>query len=881
MNRFESTESDVEQLKERVARLQKRIAQAEAQELELQRIREELRKSEEKYRMAFEYTGTAMMVVDEDTTVSMGNHKLDEVTGFPQEEALSRHKWTEFVAPEDYDRLMTYHRKRRMNPSEVPSEYEFRLKHRDGNYKDILMNVSMIPDTNQSLISLIDITSRKEMERALRKSERKYRHLFENANDIIYTHDLEGRFLSVNAAGARTFGYSEDEITRVRIDDIVDPASLPEAKRRIAGKLHGEKSREPYELLTRTKDGEPVWVELSTRLHMEDGKPVHIQGIARNITDRKRAEDRLQESERRFREIAELLPGIICEFDLRLHLTYVNPRGMETFGLTQEDIDAGANVMEFIHPDMAEKVSTDIHNVLSGDFGNPQEYRMINRRGEELWILINSGPLVRGTEIAGLRASLIDITDLKRARENQQKSEQRFQSIFALSPLGIVLFGAEGVVHDANEAFWKLMGLRRSAAGQTVTKIESFVDVPPEKMTLLRQGKGFELEACIGEAPNPRYLSWHLTPLGTGDDDLVYLAQVEDITERKRREEQELRKAREAADRAMRLAAGLKKEIKQISSFQNIVSRSAAMKAIFDLLPEMAQTSATVLITGESGAGKELIARSLHDLGNRKKKSFVAINCSALPDNLLESELFGYKAGAFTDAKKNKPGKFALAQGGTIFLDEIGDISPAMQAKLLRVLQEKTFEPLGDTRSITADVRVIAATNKSLPEMVKKAEFREDLYYRLKVLTVALPPLRDRRCDIPLLCDHFIERFNAQYSKQIQGVSQEALDMLLAYDFPGNIRELLNAIEHAFIFCKGDVIEPGHLPAELRATACENDFDAALGEIRSLEDLERAYLKRLIEHCGSKLEAARRLGIHRSTMFRKLKSLGLADGTDP
>jgi PAS domain S-box-containing protein len=829
--------------------------------------------------MAFEYTGTAMMVVESDTTISMANHRLDEVTGFPQEEGDSKHQWTEFVSPADYNRLMEYHRRRRENSSEVPTEYEFRLRHRSGNYKDILMNVSMIPGTDKSLISLIDITRLKEMERAVRKSERKYRDLIENANDIIYTHDLEGRFLSVNAAGARIYGYTEAEILEIGIEDIVDPGFLSEAKQRIAEKLKGRKLTEAYELLTRTKTGQPVWVELSTRLYYEDGKPVHIQGIARDITDRRRAEDQLQESERRFREIAELLPGIICETDLEMRLKYVNPRGLETFGLTAADIERGVNVLEFIHPDYYAKMETDIRNIFSGDFGVPQEYRMVNRQGEDKWILINSAPLMRNGEIAGIRSSLIDSTELKRAREARRESERLFRSVFRHSPIGIVLFADDGAIREANEAFWQLVkdDPAAPASGESVFKM---LDMPPVRYRQLRTGRGLEHESRWGDGETARYFAWHVTPLaGETRDDCLYLAQVEDITERKRIEEETLARARDSAREAMKLAEGLKKQIVQISTFQNMVSRSPAMKAIFDLLPEMARTAATVLITGESGTGKELIARSLHKLGSRRKKPFIAINCSALPDNLLESELFGYKAGAFTDAKKDKPGKFVMAQGGVLFLDEIGDISPAMQAKLLRVLQEKTVEPLGDTRSMPVDVRVIAATNKDLRAMADSGEFREDLLYRLKVLTIELPPLRQRRGDIPLLCDHFIRQFNTQYNKHIKSVSREALDTLLKHEFPGNVRELVNVLEHAFIFCKEESIQRGHLPREFHAAANEIAIGGEKTPVSSMHDLERAYIANLLEQCnGNKTEAARRMGVHKSTLFRRLKSLGLVDG---
>ncbi|MCK4606689.1 MAG: sigma 54-interacting transcriptional regulator, partial [candidate division Zixibacteria bacterium] len=241
----------------------------------------------------------------------------------------------------------------------------------------------------------------------------------------------------------------------------------------------------------------------------------------------------------------------------------------------------------------------------------------------------------------------------------------------------------------------------------------------------------------------------------------------------------------------------LRRELEKKYSFNDIVSKSNKMSQLFNILPSIAQSDSTVLIEGESGTGKELVARALHNLSHRKDKPIVAVNCGALPDTLLESELFGYKAGAFTDARKDKPGRFAMADAGTIFLDEIADISPALQVRLLRVIQERTYEPLGATESVQADVRIVTATNRDIEKLVSKGEFRQDLYYRINVVRIKLPPLRERKEDIPLLIDHFIRRFNNLKKKYISDISPDALAVLMDYEYPGNIRELENIIEHA------------------------------------------------------------------------------------
>lgn len=316
----------------------------------------------------------------------------------------------------------------------------------------------------------------------------------------------------------------------------------------------------------------------------------------------------------------------------------------------------------------------------------------------------------------------------------------------------------------------------------------------------------------------------------------------------------------------------LKKAYLQKHSFEDIISKNGRMLRNFAILPQIAESDSTLLINGATGTGKEFLARAVHNHSPRKKGPFVAVNCGALPDTLIESELFGYKTGAFTDAKKDKAGRFAMAQGGTIFLDEIGDISPAVQIRLLRVLQDRVYEPLGSTRPVETNARVIAATHRDLKELVDKGGFREDLYYRINVIQVTLPPLRERMEDIPLLVENFIDHFNAAKGKQILGLSEEAAAALMFHDWPGNIRELENAIEHAFVLCAEALIRLPHLPESIQPERRMGQLPAGM----TLADIEKmSILKALERHQGKKMATARELGIDKNTLRRKLKRFGI------
>lgn len=317
----------------------------------------------------------------------------------------------------------------------------------------------------------------------------------------------------------------------------------------------------------------------------------------------------------------------------------------------------------------------------------------------------------------------------------------------------------------------------------------------------------------------------------------------------------------------------LRKEVLGKFSYDDIITQDSRLIDMFNILPVIARSESPVLILGESGTGKELLAKALHNHSGRGNRPFIAVNCGALPETLLESELFGFKKGAFTDAKTDKPGRFELAKNGTLFLDEIGDLPKSVQVKLLRVLQEKEYEPLGATNSVKSEARIIAATNRNLEQLIQTGEFRQDLYYRINVVPLTLPALRERKADIPLLVDHFIRHFNRVFGRSVEKVTTDVMGVLLEHSYPGNIRELENVLQHAFVICQSDVIEVNHLPAYLLNRGTTVQIHNGTTTVKEFE--KRKIEETLLRNRFNRELTAKELGMHVSTLWRKMRKLGV------
>jgi PAS domain S-box-containing protein len=434
--------------------------------------------------------------------------------------------------------------------------------------------------------------------------------------------------------------------------------------------------------------------------------------------------------------------------------------------------------------------------------------------------------------------------------DEKEKLRSDLEAIFSSVQEGIVTVDSRMRVMKANKAFERICGpIRQEIVGRKFDEIPSRCNpscssVLQEALQTQKEVRAVRVE-CRHDERKRQMVVLTSSPLKDRFNNFTGAALViRDITREN----------------------DLERELKKRRQFQNIIGESSKMQQVYKLLQDLADSNTTALITGESGTGKELVANALHYSGNRARKPFVKVNCSALSDALLESELFGHVKGAFTGAVQDKMGRFELAHGGSILLDEIGDISPNIQLKLLRVIQEKEFERVGESKPLKVDVRIIATTNRSLKEKVKLNHFREDLYYRLKVVEVDLPSLRERIGDIPLLIDHFCKLFNRRFNKDIEGVSDEVSRTLSAFPWPGNVRELEHAIEHGFVVCHNRYISVEHLPPEIREYS---GYPRSTSETKSRIN-RQTILQALEKTAGNKAKAARLLGISRKTIYRKL-----------
>jgi formate hydrogenlyase transcriptional activator len=610
----------------------------------------------------------------------------------------------------------------------------------------------------------------------------------------------------------------------------------------------------------------------------EAGDLVQYVGTAADVTERKRAEEKIRQSEQELRTIIETIPAFIGTNLPDGSTDFVSQSFLDYLGISREQwLDWGW--LTATHPDDVAGAVDKFKAALAS--GQPLEYeqRLHQSNGTYRWFWSRNVPLRDATgKIVKWYGVLTDVEERKRAEEKIREQEAGLRQILDLAPQIVAVFGPDTESLYANRVLLDYLGLtleqwRERFKSPVPSYHAHFVHpddwerVTSDSARAVSLGSAFELEIRIRKSDGTyRWFLSRYSPLRDAAGQITrWYVTGSDIEDRK-----------QAEDRLRQENVALREEIDKASMFEEIVGTSPALKSVLSRISKVAPGDSTVLITGETGTGKELVARAIHRRSARASRAFVSVNCAVIPRDLIASELFGHEKGAFTGATQQRLGRFELANGGTIFLDEVGELPAETQIALLRVLQEHEFERVGSNRRIRADVRVIAATNRDLPAAISAGSFRNDLFYRLNVFPIDMPPLRDREEDIPLLVEYFVDRYARKAGKKIKSVGKKTLKLLQSYPWPGNIRELQNVIERSVILGETEIfsIEENWLPQPSPMTTepkqpVELPRRLLAQEKKMIEDALKASHGRVFGPNG----AAARLGIPRSTLESKIKTL--------
>ncbi len=766
-----------------------------------------------------------------------------------------------YVDPADRDRLLE-----RLARDGFVTGLETRFFRKDGGIKWISQAARLVRDETGAVSYIeglnVDITARKRAEEAYNDILERYRSIVTGSIDGVILCGAAGEILTANPETERIFGLSEAQLIQVGLAGIID-----DGVGGLAGALGmlAESGRFRGEITGRRADGVPVPLEVSASGFPHKGGPDHSVWIVRDVTDRKQAESVLRENEEKFRRTFDQSPIGASILSLDYRFLRVNDALCRITGFAASEL-LEKSMLEITHPDDVPETISWAERLLAGEFDRYEiDKRYVRGNGETVWVHL-SVRLIR--DVAGrplyLMPMVQDVTERLRAEREMrellaEKESLRLnlEAIFRAIPDAIVVVDTKMRVVKTNRPLTDVCfvdDIRTGPGGQQVVagacRRGCFAAL---RETLATQKPIIEYRVeCKGQNPG-RVVVINSMPLsGESGSFIGAVLIIRDITR----------------------LADLERRLTDFHSHRGILGKSKVMRDLYPVLDQLAEVDTTVLLTGESGTGKELVAEAIHHGGPRTKNPLVKVNCSALSDELLGSELFGHVRGAFTGAIRDKVGRFEAAQGGTIFLDEIGDVSPRLQLGLLRVLETKEFERVGETKPRKADVRVIAATNVDLPARIRAGLFRADLYYRLKVVEVRLPPLRERAEDIPLLSDHFMRQFAANFGKIITRLSEEVMGILMAHLWPGNVRELKYAMEHACVLCPGGEILPSHLPRELLSPEPRPVAPPPPPAVRGGLTRE-AVLAALADAGNNRSLAARRLGVDRRTLYRNMARLGL------
>jgi PAS domain S-box-containing protein len=858
------------QLRQEVEALRAELALHQDTEREHVQTEDALRASEQRYKSLYHDTPVMMHSIDDDARLVAVNDHWLLTTGYERDEVLGR-RVTDFM-PEELRRKVLDEYIPGLRREQSVRNIEVQFVKKNGEVLDISVSAIAELETGKidhSLAVLVDITDHKRAEKALMESEQRFRLLVEHAADAFYLVDPKGRLVDVNENACKALGYTRDELLTMSVPDFSIAADS--LKKILEQVVPGQPVTR--EVVHRRKDGTSFPVEVRIGA-FEMGNAKFRVALARDITKRKRAERALVESEQRFRLLMEHAADAFFLIDTEGRLVDVNESACTSLGYTREEL------LTMSVPDLGVP-REEVEKVLK-EFtpDEPLTREGIQRRkdGTSFPVEVRIGAFEVGKDKYRL-ALARDITERKQAEAALRDSKQRFAGILHSAMDAIVTIDHDRRITLFNEAAQRIFGCSADeACGQPVERFLSeefqraldeclgaeqeqgdqrYLWVPDGIAALRADGEEFPVEATISRAQ-------------IGGKELCTII-LRDINERMRAEEE---------IRRLELERGyLREEVATQLNLYEFVGSSTSMQRVLRDIETVAPTDSTVLISGETGTGKELVARAIHKASRRKDAAMVKVNCAVLSEGLIESEMFGHEKGAFTGAVSRKIGRFELADGGTIFLDEIGELPPELQTKLLRVLQEGEFDRVGGSATITCDVRVIVATNRDLTKAVDERRFRSDLFYRINVFPIRVPPLRERLDDVPLLAKYFLAKYATKAGKRISTIPKRGLKALTSYHWPGNVRELQNVIERAVILSRGRELELGDWLTRPSPVAAGSG-------ISSLDDIQRQHILRVLELTGWRVSgqrgAAELLGLKPTTLESRMFKLGIqrkASGT--
>jgi PAS domain S-box-containing protein len=812
--------------------------------------------------------------------VDFVNDRWLQFTGLALEEAFGW-KWEAVLHPADRARVMADWRTAVKNGQAM--ETEARVRRVDGEYCWWFIRNVPLRDESGKLVRWygtgIDIEDRKRAEQGLRKSEERWRSVFENSAIGVALTDLNGRFLATNHVYQAIVGYTEEELRALYFLDLTHENYRETNWALITELLEGKRAEFQIEKQYLRKDGRSIWVRNNVSLVPGTERvPRFIMALSEDITQRKRAEEALQRSEAYLAEAQKLThTGSWAVQVPQMENIYWSKELYRIFGL-DPGTTPPAEFGRRLHPEDAHYFTDIVEHAVRDKTDFETEYRVLLPNGVAKYIHAVGHPVLNASgDVIELVGTAMDVTEQHEARAalrhafEQIKAEQtELRQMTDAIASYIYVLGLDGTALYANQTVLDYIGLtleelQREDSRARVLHPEDMERLREQRRDALARGKSFQREQrWLGKDGKYRWFLVRYNPLRDDQGNIArWYATGTDIEDRKQAEER---------IRDENLA--LREQIDQALMFEDIVGSSPALQTVLSSIVKVAPTDSTVLISGETGTGKELMARAIHKHSQRSGQAFICVNCASIPSSLIASELFGHEKGAFTGAVQRRQGRFELAHSGTIFLDEVGDLPLETQTTLLRVLQERQFERLGGNRILTTDVRIIAATNRDLTAAIAAGTFRSDLFYRLSVFPIEVPPLRKRKEDIPMLVEYFVKRYAEKAGKQIRKIDKATLELCQSYSWPGNIRELQNIVERSVILSGSDTfwIEKAWLP---NLEPARQKLAGPLPD--TLESREREIIEAALAECKGKVAgaagAAAKLGIPRSTLDSKIKQL--------